>query len=645
MAEAIAMKIEIASVQPVFDGVEFGGAGAYEKVSGRMRGAVDPAHPLNAGIVNLDQAPRNAAGMVEYQVDFCLLKPADMRRHNGRILYDVINRGNKLALGFLNDAAGGNNPEHAADAGNGFLMRQGYAILWSAWQGDVAPGEGRMLADFPIATNSGAPIVAMNRDEFIFNHTHNPATAPLSYNAAILDQEQASLSVRQREKDNRAAIPAYRWRYRSARAIEIERPAGFDAGAIYEFIYPARDPIVMGLGFAAIRDVVAFFRRQAADDDGRPNPLRMDPRAPGISFAYAFGASQSGRLLRDYLWQGFNQDLDGRMVFDGVIPSIAGSRKTFTNSAFGQPGRFSCQHEDHLTPGDQFPFTYGTRRDPISGRIDGILERARNSNTCPKVIHTDSSGEFWQGRASLVVTDEAGHDLEIPNEVRVYAFAGTQHGGSLATPLFPFRQHQGNPVEFAAAQRALLVALDQWVSGGVAPPASRYPRTGDGTLVPALPQDAMGFPAIPGVSYTGLRNELCEVDYSVQPPRPIAGREYLVMVPKVDADGNEIGGIRLPDVAAPVGTYTGWNPRAVGFAEGELCLLGSYLPFAATKAERLAAGDPRPSLEERYPTHDAYVQAVARAARDLRDARLLLDEDVERYIEAARKRRKHFPPR
>jgi hypothetical protein len=277
----------------------------------------------------------------------------------------------------------------------------------------------------------------------------------------------------------------------------------------------------MGLGMAAIRDVVSFFRHRAADDDGRPNPLSTDSGPPPVEHVYAFGMSQSGRFLRDWLWQGFNQDLNGGKVFDGVIPSLAGSRKTFTNFAFGQPGRFSCQHEDHLTPGDQFPFTYATRFDPVSGRTDGILERSRASNTCPKIMQTDCSGEFWQGRASLVVTDEAGRDRELPDDVRFYLFAGTQHGGRMATAVFPFCQHPGNPVEMSPPHRALLVALDQWVSTGVAPPPSNFPRVGDGTLVPA---HALKFPAVPGVTYSGLLNELCEVDYSVQPPRPHADR-------------------------------------------------------------------------------------------------------------------------
>lgn len=639
------MKIEISHIGPAFDALSFGSVGPYEIVTGVVQGEVDPGHPLNAAIVNLDRAPRNGAGGVEYQVEFCLLKPADMRRHNGRILYDVLNRGNKLGLNAFNDAPARNDIKDAADAGNGFLMRQGFAVLWSAWQGDVAAGEGRMLAHFPIATANGAPIVARNRDEFIFNHIHDPAAAPLSYPADSLDQAHATLTVRQRESDPRVAIPASGWRYLSSKAIEVDRPAEFDAGAIYEFIYPARDPIVMGLGFAAMRDTVAFFRRRAADDHGRPNPLNLDGSGPSIASVFAFGASQSGRFLRDYLWQGFNEALEGGKVFDGVMPALAGSRKTFTNFAFAQPGRFSCQHEDHLTPGDQFPFSYASRLDPISGRVDGILERCVKSNTRPKIMHIDSSCEYWQGRASLVVADEAVNKSKVLDEVRVYLYAGTQHGGRLATTFFTFCSYPGNPVEMNPGYRALLVALDEWVNAGVAPPPSRHPSAGDGTLVPALPQHLQGFPVIPGVSYTGLVNRLSEVDYGPQPPRPIAGHDYVVLVPKVDADGNEIAGIRLPDVAAPMGTYTGWNPRRAGLAEGESTLLGCYIPFAATASQRLTAGDPRPSLEERYQSHDAYVDAVARAARELQESRLLLPEDVERYIEAARRRRKHFASR
>ncbi|MBV8054615.1 MAG: hypothetical protein JO071_05175 [Deltaproteobacteria bacterium] len=627
------MKLEIIRVESAFDDLSFGNIGAYEKVVGRASAEVDPTHPLNAGIINIGKAPTNAAGRVEYWLDFYLLKPADLRRGNRRIFYDVVNRGNKLALNNLNDAPRVNDPSTAADAGNGFLMRQGYSVLWSGWQGDVAEGDNLLRAHLPIAAEHDASIVATSRDEFIFEHTRSPVTVSLSYPANTLDQTAAMLTVRQREQDPRTLLSPEHWHFKSNTRIEINRPGEFDAGAIYEFIYPARDPIVMGLGFAAVRDLVAFMRHDSANADGRPNPLTLDGR-PAIDYVFAYGASQSGRFLRDFIWQGFNQDLHGRRVFDGLIATVAGSRKTFVNFAFAQPGRFSRQHEDRLFPHDQFPFSYATTTDPVGGKTDGILARCEASNTCPKIMQTEASTDFWEGRASLLVTDGKGIEIPVPDNVRLYLFASIQHGGGSVAANFPFNQYQPNPAEYGAVHRALAVALDEWVSRGVLPPASRFPRVSEGTLISPAPQ-SYGFPPIPGVKYPGLVNELSEMDYSVQPPKSIPGHNYLILVPKIDEDGNEVPGIRIPEIAVPRGTHTGWNLRRRGFAEGELVLLGSYFPFAATKEERLASGDLRPSLEERYPTEDDYVTQIARAAEELRNMRLILSEDVERIVNAA----------
>ena len=627
------MRIEIIRVESAFDGLSFGNIGAYEKVVGRASAEVDPAHHLNAGIINIGNAPTNATGRVEYQVDFYLLKPADLRSANRRILYDVVNRGNKLALNNLNDAPRVNDPATAADAGNGFLMRQGYSVLWSGWQGDVGEGDDLLRAQLPIASERGTPIVATSRDEFILEHRRSPATVSLSYPANTPDQRAATLTVRQREQDPRTVLAPEHWRFKSNTQIEISRPAGFDASAIYEFIYPARDPIVMGLGFAAVRDLVAFMRHDRADAAGRPNPLMLNER-PGIDYVLAYGASQSGRFLRDFIWQGFNQDLHGRKVFDGVLATVAGSRKTFINFAFAQPGRFSRQHEDRLFPHDQFPFTYATTTDPVSGKTDGILARCQASNTCPRIMQTEASTDFWQGRASLLVTDGKGMEIPVPDNVRLYLFASIQHGGGSVAANFPFNQYPTNPAEYGGVHRALVVALDEWVSRGVLPPTSRFPRVCEGALISPAPQ-SYGFPNIPGVKYPGVVNELSEMDYSVQPPRAIPGHNYLILAPKIDEDGNEVAGVRIPAIAVPRGTHTGWNLRRQGFAEGELVLLGSFFPFRATKEERLASGDPRPSLEERYPTKDDYVSRIARAADELRKMRLLLTEDVERIVNAA----------
>ena len=634
------MKIEIARVESAFGGIQFGSAGPYEKIIGRAFGEVDPSHPLNAEIVNLDKAPRNAAGRVDYWMDFCLLKPADLRKGNRHLLYDALNRGDKLALVDLNDAPkglGSNELAAAEDAGNGFLMRQGYTILFGAWQGDATPEEGHMLAGFPIASDGPKPIVGKSREEFVFGQDSGSVIAPLTYPANTLDRSAAALTVRQRQKDPRVPIPPQRWRYLSPTRLEIMLADGFDAGAIYEFIYDARDPIVMGLGFAAVRDFVEFMRHAAADDGGRPNPLSLGRDGPIVDNVIAYGRSQPGRFLREFLRLGFNQAPSGRRVFDGIYASIAGSRRIFLNYPFAQPGRFNREHEDHLYPGDQFPFTYATRSDSISGKTDGIMERSLASGTCPKMMHADTSTEFWQGRCSLVVTDEHGKDVVLPEQVRVYAFAGTQHAGPAmlrhSGVFFQNHAYPLNRLDYGPLNRALLVALQEWVSKGTPPPANQFPGAGDGTLV--SPSE-LAFPDIPGIHYTGLFNELCELDYGYQPPRPIRGREYPVLVPKVDADGNEIGGIRLPDITVPLGTRTGWNIRSAGCAEGALMVVGSFIPFAATVKERRETGDPRPSLEERYPSHEHYVNAVARAAAALQDERLLLAEDVERYVAAAK---------
>lgn len=307
------MKIEITRVETAFDSLSFGNIGVYEKVVGHALAEVDPAHPLNAEIVNIGKAPTNAAGRVEYKLDFYLLKPADLRGGNRRLFYDVVNRGNKLALNNLNDAPRVNDPSLAAEAGNGFLMRHGYSLLWSGWQGDVGEGDDLLRAQLPIATEGGSPIVGRNRDEFILEQTRSPVTVSLSYPASTFDQRSATLTVRQREQDPRTLLSPEHWCFKSTTKIEIRRPAGFDAAAIYEFIYTARDPIVMGLGFSAVRDLVAFMRHDSADVDGRPNPLNLEGR-PAIDYVLAYGASQSGRFLRDFIYQGFNQDHRNRKV-------------------------------------------------------------------------------------------------------------------------------------------------------------------------------------------------------------------------------------------------------------------------------------------------------------------------------------------
>jgi hypothetical protein len=611
---------------PTFEGVEFGSSGQYERLSGFAKGALDPANPLNAGIVNIDKAPRNDKGLVEYRVDIDILKPIDPGRGNGWLFYDVLNRGNKLANSFVNRGAGGNDPRLADDAGTGFLMNEGYTIVWSAWQGDITAGDGRMVAEFPIATNGDEPIAGLSREEFIDGSGESPFAGNLVYPAADLNPDLATLTVRQNEMDERQTPPGLAWEYVSEREISITRPSGdeFDGGAIYEFIYPARGPIVMGIGFAATRDVVSRLRYESEG-----NPLKLG-RHPYATRAMGLGISQSGRFLRDLLYQGFNQDEAGRQVFDGVVPVIAGSRKTFTNYEFAAPGRYSRQHEDHLFPGDQFPFSYAEVADPISGKTDSILAECEASGTCPKIMHFDSETELWQARGSLVVTDTTGQDLKLPKNVRAYFTSGTQHGPA-AEPAFGICQQLSNPLDYAPILRAVVVALEEWVDDGRRPPASRYGSADAATLVPP---GSLDYPEIPGFTYDGLVNGLRLNDHSVQPPAE--GDAYPVLVPQIDADGNSQAGIRHPLLEVPSATYLGWNLRAPGFAEGELCsTTGSYIPFAKDEADREVVADPRLSLEERYASQGVYLSRVARAAARLVRQRLLLQEDAERILGAA----------
>jgi hypothetical protein len=625
------LRIEVTDrMAPVFDGRSFGSIGTYESLSGTIHGELDPLHSLNAGIVNLDKAARNAAGRVEYRSDFTLMTPSDLTKGNGWLLYDVPNRGNKVALTRLNRGADGNRPTTAAHAGDGFLMRHGFSLLWSAWQSRVPEGADRLNAVFPTVAATG-----INRDEFIAEGfgpgdafireiSEQTFVAALSYPAADVARGNASLTVRQRERDQRAAPPGLQWRYLDATHIEITRPEGFDRGAIYEFVYPAKDPEVMGIGFAAIRDLVSFLR----NDTSAKNPL-----CGTVRHTAGFGISQSGRVLRDLMHLGFNQDLAGRRVFDAILPVVSGSRRTFINFEFAQPGRYSRQHEDHAFLDDQFPFTYPALTDPLSGKTDGIMRRAAEAGVRPKVMHLDADSDMWAARASLVATDPAGRDVAMPDDVRIYLASSTQH--AVHKPAAKHAgQLPGNPLGYSSWMRALLIALTEWVEKGTAPPASQFPSHAAGSLATREAAER-AFPKLPGVRFPDVLNALHLRDHTVEPP--LDGPEYPVFVNALDADGNSLGGLRHPVLAAPLGTHTGWAVRVPGYAEGDLFTVqGSYIPFPATEAERRASGDPRRSIEARYPSHAAWAALVIAAAEQLVAERLLLREDADGLIAAAR---------
>lgn len=655
-------KIHIEKRETFAAGHEFPLTGVYEKLIGKAHGEVDPKDPLNRVLVNLDKAPRNRTGRVEYWTDICILKPVDMKRGNGKIIYDAPNRGTKRILMFLNDAPQNNDPSTLRDAGNAFLMRQGYTIVWSGWQGDLKLGGALLTMGVPIATNEGKEIIRTVRTEIVVSR-EGVMSRPLSgneqtmsYEAATTDKSKASLTVREKAYGARILVPRSEWEFASYNKnketgeTEIKPSAkdlcllsGFKPGHIYEFIYPAKNPLVLGLGFTAVRDLISFLRYETEDGAGALNPLAARADESGIKKAYGWGRSQSGRFLRDFVYHGCNEDESHRRVFEAISPHAAGGGRLFLNYEFARPVSSSQQHTNQLDP-ELFPFAYDALTDPQTGRRDKILKRPK---TDPYVIHTHTSTEYWQKRGSLAHTDGKGKDIRIPKKVRIYLIASAQHHTAFGSaPGMENCKQLTNPMPIGDALRALIMAMDRWVCEGTPPPPSRVPTVKAGTLVRSDPI-SIGFPQIPGVRYTGIYNRQLFLDYGpnllrgiigVHPPKQIKNGAYTILVPKVDADGNDSAGIRLPAIQVPLATHTGWNLQRKGLAEDELCgLLGSYIPFAKTKQEREKSGDPRLSLEERYKDQSDYVENVGRAARALVEERLLLPEDAERIISEAKK--------
>jgi Alpha/beta hydrolase domain len=634
-----------ATESPTFGGKSFGAVGQYERISGQIVGEVDPNDPVNAVIVDIGLAPKNANGTVTYSTDFQILRPIDRTKGNKRLIYEITNRGRTNVLETLNDSKTGNDTTTSGDAGNGFLMRQGYIVLESGWDFS-APRNGKLFtATVPVAKNpDGSSITGPNTEEFVIDKAATPASQRLNYPAASADKSKASLTVRRNYADTPIPVPASDWDYVDAKlnAVKLTSgnfggPGAFGPTALYEFTYMAKDPVVASLGLAAIRDIATYLRNAETDDKGTPNPLAGD-----VSFIYTFCSSQPCRTIHDYVQLGFNQPerVAGAVppAFDGILNWKAGGSGLFINYRFSQPVRTHRQHIARWTPEYQFPFADQKLTDTVTGKTDYRLRRCEASATCPKTFEANSSNEYWAKASSMAQTDSLGHDLGGVANVRYYLLSSLPHGagngpGICAQPRNTLRPN--------AALRALLVDLDAWVTAGTAPPADRLPRVADGTLALPLPQEASGFPRIPGVVYNGVHHTGDLWDFgpdvdkgfiSVLPPR-LVGTPYPVFVPKADADGNDIAGVRLPEVAVPVATYTGWALRADGLDGCDAA--GQKIAFAKTKAERLAAGDPRPSLEERYADHAAYVSAVTRAAQALKAERFLLDEDVAAATAAA----------
>jgi hypothetical protein len=630
------VRLEVTRREPVLGGAAFEGPGgrgsAYEKLEGVLRFTADPAAPANEAIADLGLAPRNPRGLVEYSADFYLLRPLDGGR--GRLLLDVPNRGRKIALGMFNSTARSNDPASREDFGNGFLMRHGYTVAWVGWQPDVPRRDGMMAMTVPRV----AGISERMRCEFRPNTRVEALPLADRYHiphpVARLDDPEAELHVREHAEAPAVTVPRSMWRFPDPSSIVLD--GGFLPGRIYDCYYRAQDPPVVGLGFTAVRDAAGFLRWGTAAEG--------NPCAGQIERSYVFGVSQSGRFLRHLLYLGLDQDEAGRFVWDAVIPHVAGARRGEFNCRFGQPS-LNAVH----AVGSLFPFADGEQEDPLTGQRDALLRRLAGRATPPRIFTINTSAEYWRGDGSLVHTDVGGtRDVAPPAHVRQYLFAGCQHTpGTLPPPSADPNTggrgyHLFSVVDYSPLLRAALVSLDRWASEGVEPPASAVPRVADATAVPAEATRPV-YTAIPGVRFPDHISRPQRLDFGPHVERgvvvlpPKLGAPFVTLVSAVDGDGNERGGIRPPELRVPLATYMGWNPRhPEQGAPGDLmAMMGSTLPFARTRAERIRGGDPRPSIEERYAGREDYLTRVRRDAEAMAAARQLLAEDVDAVVERA----------
>lgn len=652
-ARAGVVSIEVSSREPVLASKSFGLAGSYETVRGRMRFAVDPSNAANQIITDISHAPINWSGQVEFSTEFFLLKPVEADRGNGALLYEVSNRGRKGMLSFFNLAAGSLNPQLESHFGDGFLMREGYALLWLGWQFDPPERPGLLRLETPIATDSGQPIRGLVRSDFVVTDrvlSHSLADrGHVPYLVADPEAPENVLTVRDAAVGERQVIPRERWRFARMEGGSpvpdrgsVHLDGGFEAGRIYEVVYVAEGPPLVGLGPAAVRDAVSHLKYQGAQELGIGQGA--------IDRTIAFGISQSGRFLRTFLYYGFNRDEKGRMAFDGVLSHVAGGGRGSFNHRFAQPSRDAHPYMNFLHPTDIFPFTGRAQLDPETGREDGILTHQLDPGLWPKVFFTNSSYEYWGRAASLIHTNVAGtKDVEPLDNVRIFLFASTQHGPARFPPQVSIGQQKANPLDFRWSMRALLQAMNDWIAQDAAPPESRFPRIADSTLVAP---DRLGFPNLPGVNFSSNAHKAYRADYGpkflsegvITREPPAVGKEFPILVPSVDGDGNEVAGIRMPELQAPLATYTGWNlfNERSGPVREISSMVGSYIPLARTRAQRRDRGDPRPSIAERYASREEFLGRVAEAGMGLIESRLLLARDLPAIVANAARHWDHL---
>ncbi len=627
IARAEVTRVEISSRQDVLNGKAFGTVGAYEKLKGTVYFAVDPNNTHNKIIVDLDKAPRNAVGKVEFSADIFILRPKDPSRGNGALIFDIPNRGNKGVLSAFNRAKGSADPTTEEEFGDGLLMRQGYTLVTIGWEFDIPKKASLVLLTAPVATNNGKPITGWLTVEPWFI----PNTKVDSYNYASGDFTPAYPPLDPKNPEYRLTerpglvsfprlVPREDWQFGRSENGQmvadvnwVTMKGGFKPGKVYQLAYETSNPPVAGVGFAAVRDLASAIKYNA------------DAILHG-SYVYTFGSSQVGRWQRQMIYEGFTIDEQGRKAIDALFIQTGGTGLGSFNERWAQPDELGSYTQT------KFPIRYEMMTDPVTGKRDGLGARIP-AGLEPKIMEVDTESEYYdRGRVDSLrhISMDGGTDLPDPPNMRIFLLAGARHGsGSWPPNQAESQQLPVDPLEYRFAQRALLVALDDWVKKGVAPPPSLHPKVEDHT---AVTQTELKFPNVPGVQWPthvpgGFRNDLTAAPTSVLP----------FLLPQVDKDGNITSGLRLPEQTVPLGTYGGWAFRSETYGQMDtlVSMAGSYIPFAKTKAERLKAGDPRLSLEERYPSRAEYLKRVEDAANTLAQERYLLPEDVQSVISAA----------
>jgi hypothetical protein len=604
VASAAVTRVELVDRADVLDGAAFGTAGPYERIVAKVYFAVDPSSAANKIIVDAGLASRNEQGLVEFAADLYVLKPRDPKTGNGTALVEISNRGGKGLLPTFNFAT------QEQPYGDRFLLEQGFTLVWIGWEWDVPPLSNLLRLYTPIITDNGKPITGLVRaqwtgDARVLSFSLGDRNQ-LAYPVANRGDAKATLTVRDHAGDAAKLISRDKWSF--ADDTHVTMPGGFDPGKIYEVVYTARDPVVAGLGPAAVRDFVSFLKF------GGPETLLSDQRNY-IKRALGFGISQSGRFLRSFVYDGFNQDEQSRRVFDGVWAHVAGAGRGSFNARFAQPSRDGHPFMNLFYPVDIPPFT-----------DDGLLEKARAANVAPKVFFSNGSYEYWGRCASLIHTTEDGKkDAALGPDTRVYFFAGAQHGPGAVPPRKVEAQNLADTNDYRPAMRALLAAMQAWLKDGTEPPESRYPLLAQDQLVTV---GTFAFPHLTGIAVPRRKREAYRLDFATEPPK--AGEAYLTLVPRVNSDGNETSGIRMPEISAPLASYTGWNLRkaSIGAPDELFSMVGSWIPFPVNRTERENAKDPRTSIEERYASKREYLEKITLAAQALKNDGFLLERDI-----------------